>query len=409
MNPQSEADQRLTVSRDGDAVVVRLGGDWSLREGLPSTIAVGKAIDTDPRPSRVRVENISLGRWDTSLVTVLARIEQTGTEHGLDLDLTEAPPGAQRLLEIAREGGRRSQGALSVLPVASPEIRAPLPWAVGRFVIEGTRSLGDKVPPLTEAVGRFVIEGARTVGDKVDFLGSTAVALWRMLVGRTWRLGLGMTAALQEAGVGTLPVLAILAFSGGAVLSLLANQQLGKLGAPLLAPQLVAIVILRELGALATGVALAFRVGSGIAAELATMAAGKEVDALRAMNISPFDFLVAPRVLALVLMGPLLVIYANALGLLGGLFVGVSTNEIPVAIHLESLSSALTLKHAIAGLVKGAAFGLVVGMVGCYYGLRSGKTPGSVGQAVQTAVVAAVLGVVLADAVLTLFFKWVEL
>jgi len=406
---QSEADQRLTVSREGDAVVVRLGGDWNLRKGLPSTLAVGKAIDTDPRPSRVRVENISLGRWDTSLVTVLARIEQTGTEHGLDLDLTQTPAGAQRLLEIAREGGRRSQGALSVLPAASPEIRAPLPWAVGRWVIEGTRTLGDKVPPLTEAVGRFVIEGARTTGDKIDFLGSTAVALWRMLVGRTWRLGLGMTAALQEAGVGTLPVLAILAFSGGAVLSLLANQQLGKLGAPLLAPQLVAIVILRELGALATGVALAFRVGSGIAAELAAMAAGKEVDALRAMGISPFDFLVAPRVLALVLMGPLLAVYANALGLLGGLFVGVSTNEIPVAIHLESLSSALTLKHAIAGLVKGAAFGLVVGMVSCYYGLRSGKTPGSVGQAVQTAVVAAVLGVVLADAVLTLFFKWVQL
>lgn len=405
----AEADQRLTVSRDGDAVVVQLGGDWDLRRGLPPTIALAKAINADPRPSRLRVQNVSLGRWDSSLVTVLAQIEQKGATHGLDLDLKEAPAGVLRLLEIAREGGRRSPGALSVLPAASPEIRAPLPWVVGRWVIEGTLTLGDKVPPLTEAVGRFVIESARTTGDKIDFLGSTAVALWRMLVGRTWRLGLGMTAALQEAGVGTLPVLAILAFSGGAVLSLLANQQLGKLGAPLLAPQLVAIVILRELGALATGVALAFRVGSGIAAELATMAAGKEVDALRAMNISPFDFLVAPRVLALVLMGPLLVIYANALGLLGGLFVGVSTNEIPVAIHLESLSSALTLKHAIAGLMKGAAFGLAVGMAGCYYGLRSGKTPGSVGQAVQTGVVAAVLGVVLADAVLTLFFKWVQL
>lgn len=403
------ADHRLTVSRDGDAVVVRLSGDWNLREGLPSTIAVGKAIDGDPRPARVRVENVSLGRWDSSLVTVLAQIEQTGAKHGLDLDLTEAPAGAQRLLEIALAGGRRSKGALSVLPPAPPGIRPPLAWAVGRFVIESTLTLGDKVPPLTEAVGRFVIESTRTVGDKVDFLGSTAVALWRMLVGRTWRLGLGMTVALQEVGVGTLPVLAILAFSGGAVLSLLANQHLGRLGAPLLAPQLVAIVILRELGALATGVALAFRVGSGIAAELASMSAGKEVDALRAMSISPFDFLVAPRVLALVLMGPLLVVYANSLGLLGGLFVGVSTNEIPVGVLLESSYAALTLKHAIAGLVKGAAFGLVVGMVGCYYGLRSGTTPGAVGQAVQAAVVSAVLGVVLADAILTLFFKWVQL
>lgn len=402
-------DQRLAVSHDGGAVVVGLCGDWNLREGLPSTIAVGQAMSGDPRPSRVRVTNASLGRWDSSLVTVLAQIEQTAAKHGLDFDLSGAPAGAQRLLEIAREGGRRSKGALSILPVASPETRPPLAWVMGRWVIDGTLNLGERVPPLTEAVGRFVIEGARTTGDKIDFLGATAVAFWRMLVGRTWRLGLGMTAALQEAGVGTLPVLAMLAFSGGAVLSLLANQQLGKLGAPLLAPQLVAIVILRELGALATGMALAFRVGSGIAAELATMSAGKEVDALRAMSISPFDFLVAPRVLALVLMGPVLVVYANSLGLLGGVFVGVSTNEIPVGVLLESSYAALTMKHGIAGLVKGAAFGFVVGIVGCYYGLRSGKTPGSVGQAVQTSVVAAVLGVVLADAVLTLFFKWVQL
>jgi phospholipid/cholesterol/gamma-HCH transport system permease protein len=171
----------------------------------------------------------------------------------------------------------------------------------------------------------------------------------------------------------------------------------------------VAIVILRELGALTTGIALAGRLGSGLAAELATMVAGKEVDALRAVGVSPFDFLVAPRVLALVLMGPLLVVYANGFGLLGGLFVSMSLNEIPVGIHLDSTYSALTLKHLIAGLVKGAAFGLVVGMAGCYYGLRSGKTPGSVGRTVETAVVRAVLGVVLVDAVLTLFFKWARL
>ena len=206
-------DQRLIVSRDGDTVVVRLSGEWNLRAGLPSAVAVGKAIDADPRPSRVRVQNDSLGRWDTSLVTVLAQIEQTSAKHAIDVDLTEAPAGAQRLLEVVREGGRRSKGALSILPAASPEIRPPLAWVVGRWVIEGTLNLGDKVPPLTEAVGRFVMESARTTGDKIDFLGSTAVALWRMLVGRTWRLGLGMTAALQEAGVGTLPVLAILAFS----------------------------------------------------------------------------------------------------------------------------------------------------------------------------------------------------
>ena len=222
-------------------------------------------------------------------------------------------------------------------------------------------------------------------------------------------MGLGFTEALQRAGVETLPILALVAFASGAVLSLLATEQLGKLGAALLAPNLVAIVILRELGALTTGIALAGRLGSGLAAEIATMVAGREVDALRTVGVSPFDFLVAPRVLALMLMGPLLVVYANALGLLGSLFVGVGMSDVPVGIQIESVYSALTLKHAIAGLAKGATFGGVVGMVGCYSGLRSGKTPGSVGKAVEAAVVRAVLGVVLADVALTLLFKWVRL
>ena len=107
MTHHSEADQRLTVSRDGDAVVVRLGGDWNRRGSLPSTIALAKAIGADPRPSRVRVRNASLGRWDSGLVTVLAQIEETGAKHGLGVDLTEAPAGAQRLLDFGREGGRR--------------------------------------------------------------------------------------------------------------------------------------------------------------------------------------------------------------------------------------------------------------------------------------------------------------
>ncbi len=299
------ADRRLTVSREGDVVVARLAGAWSLLGGLPSTLEIEGAIGADPRPACVRVENASLERWDSSLIAVLARIEGASAARGLDLDLTQAPAGAQKLLAIAREGGAHAKGAEKV------------PSATG---------LG-KLPPLTEAIGRWAIEGSRTLGDKLDFVGSTAMALGRMLMGRTRRLGLGFTAALQQAGVETLPILALIAFASGAVLSLLAIQQLGKLGVLLLAPQLVAIVILRELGALTTGIALAGRLGSGIGAELATMVAGKEVDVLRTVGVSPFDLLVAPRVLALVLMGPLLVVYANFFGLLGSLFVGMSMSR----------------------------------------------------------------------------------
>jgi len=371
--------ERLSVFREGPELVVRLGGAWSLQAGLPSTAELGRALDASPAPRRVRVEESALERWDSGLVVVLGRLEMACADREIELDLARAPLGARRLLEVARG---------TVAPLA------------GRV---------REAPPLTEAVGLWAIAWGRSLGDKLDFLGSTALALGRMLLGRTRRLGLGFTIALQEAGVGTLPVLALIAFASGGILALLATQQLDRFGALLLAPNLVAIVILRELGALTTGIALAGRLGSANAAELATMVAGEEVDALRTAGVDPFDLLVAPRVLALVLMGPLLVLYANALGLLGSLFVGVGLMDVPAALYLERTRAAMSLEPAIAGLVKGAAFGFVVGMGSCYHGLRRGRTPGAVGKAVQTAVVTAVLGVVVADAVLTLFFKWVRL
>ncbi len=379
MNATVLPGSRLSVSREGDLLAVGLRGTWSLREGLPPASDLDCALRASPPPRRVRVEGDALERWDSSLVLVLGRIQKACEDRGLELDLAGAPPGALRLLEMARG---------TVVPLVGPRREAP---------------------PLTEVIGLWAIGWAGSLGDKLDFLGATSLALGRMLVGRTRRLGLGVTLALQDAGAGTLPILAFIAFASGGILSLLALQQLDKLGGALLAPNLVAIVILRELGALTTGIALAGRLGSVNAAELATMVAGEETDALRVIGVDPFDLLVAPRVLALALMGPLLVLYANALGLLGSLAVGVGLMDVPAAVYIERTAAALTLKHAIAGLVKGVAFGFVVGMTGCYYGLRSGRSPGAVGRAVQTAVVTAVLGVVVADTVLTLFFKRVRL
>jgi phospholipid/cholesterol/gamma-HCH transport system permease protein len=394
MTSTAPAESRLSVLREGPDVVVRLGGAWSLQAGLPSAVELGRALDASPAPRRVRVEESALERWDSGLVVVLGRLEKTCADRGIELDLARAPLGARRLLEVARG---------TVAPLVGPS-EADRPRRV-----ESLAGWVREAPPLTQAVGLWALDWGRSLGDKLDFLGSTVPALGRMILGRTRRLGLGFTLALQEAGVGTLPILALIAFTSGGILSLLATQQLDKFGASLLAPNLVAIVILRELGALTTGIALAGRLGSANAAELATMVAGEEVDALRTVGVDPFDLLVAPRVLALVLMGPLLVLYANALGLLGSLFVGVGLMNVPAALHLERTRAAMSFEPAIAGLVKGGAFGFVVGMASCYYGLRRGRNPGAVGKAVQAAVVTAVLGVVVADAVLTLFFKRVRL
>ncbi len=259
------------------------------------------------------------------------------------------------------------------------------------------------------ALGAWVIARGQSAVHGLDFLGATALGMVRLLRGRTRHPSVRFGAAAQEAGVETLPVVALFAVASGAVLTLLAMQQLDKLGVPALAPRLVGIVILREIGALMVGIAVAGRVASAYAAEVALAMASGEAKGLRESGVDPVDVLVAPRVLALTLMAPLLVAYANALAVLGGLAVGPGFAGVGAREHLASTLSALTLKHAVAGLVKGMVFGFVAGAAGCFRGLHSGPGPAAVGRTVRKAVVSAVVAVALADLVLTFVFKWARL
>lgn len=257
-----------------------------------------------------------------------------------------------------------------------------------------------------EAAGLRAIGWGRSLEGAFDFLGRTTLALARRDP-PTSRPGREFVRAMQEAGVDTLPLVALVSFAIGGVLALVGVQQLDRIGGLLLAPNLVAIVMLREMGALMTGICLAGRLGSTTAAELATERASAPGPGPTDDRV--FDEHVVPRILALVLMGPLLVLYANGFGLLGSVAVGVGLMDVSAADYVERTRAALSVKHAVAGLLKGAAFGLVVGLAGCYHGLRSGPGPAAVGRAVRRAVVAAVLLVVFADAALTVFFKWVRL
>jgi phospholipid/cholesterol/gamma-HCH transport system permease protein len=374
----------VSVVREGPVLVVGLGGRWSVLERMPSIGDVALALDRDPVAERLGFDTSGLERWDSSLIVAVRRIESACAGRGVTLDSGALPPGVRRVLDVVTA--------------------APPPPGARKM---GERELVDALArlrrssPIAERVGTAVLEA-------IEFFGRASSALARTLTGRTRRLDLDLMPAIQEAGVGTLPILALIALLGGGVLSLLATQQMDKLGAVLLAPNLVAIVIVRELSALATGLALAGRWGSVNAADLAAMVAGEEVESLRSMDIDPFDLLVAPRLVALLLMGPVLVLYATFFGLLGSVGVGVALMDLPATEYLERTRAALGLDHALTGLVKGATFGFVVGLAGCYHGLRSGRGPASIGKAVRAAVVTAILWVVITDAALTFFFKWIR-
>ena len=187
----------------------------------------------------------------------------------------------------------------------------------------------------------------------------------------------------------------------GAVLAFVGAVQLRQFGAVLYVANLVGIGITRELGPLMTGIVMAGRTGASFAATLGTMTAGEEVDALKVQGLDPVEFLVLPRILGTAIMMPVLVVYADALGLLGGLLVGVTLLELDPTQFLSQLRTSVSLEHVTVGLAKSVAFGVVVAVAGTYYGIRCGRNAEAVGRATARSVVMGIVFVVVVDAVFT--------
>jgi phospholipid/cholesterol/gamma-HCH transport system permease protein len=223
----------------------------------------------------------------------------------------------------------------------------------------------------------------------VDFLGPTLVGLFRLLRDRGPEGRAAFARAFERYGLDSLPIVGLIAFTGGVVLTLLGLKELGKVGVEGVAPRLVGIV-LREISPLIVGVALAGRVASSMAAEAAV---GRGA--------------AAPRILALLLAGPLLVAYAGAFALAGSAAYAVLSLERPTGPHLAEVWSGFHMRNAVASLVKGAGFGFVVGLAGAWHGLRAVGAP-DVGSRVRAAVVSAVIGVGVTEVLVIFVFKWIR-
>jgi phospholipid/cholesterol/gamma-HCH transport system permease protein len=177
--------------------------------------------------------------------------------------------------------------------------------------------------------------------------------------------------------------------------------QLRQFGAQIYVANLVAVAMAREMAAVMTGIVLAGRTGAAFAAQIGAMQGNEEVDALSTLGVSPIEFLVLPRMLALVLMTPLLCIYADLLGMAGGWLVGVGMLNISSTAYLLQTQSAVTLTDFSIGIAKGGVFGVLVAVAGCFNGMRSGRTAASVGNAATAAVVSGILYIIITDAVFT--------
>ena len=206
-----------------------------------------------------------------------------------------------------------------------------------------------------------------------------------------------------------LGIVGLVNFLIGAVLAFVGAVQLQAFGAAIYVANLVAIGMTRELAPIMTGIVMTGRTGAAFAALLGTMTVNEEVDALVTMGLRPVEALVLPRVLATALMLPVLVAYADLLGMLGGMLVGVTMLHLSPMEYLRQTQHALALRHIWIGLGKAVAFGTVVALTGCYYGIRCGRSAAAVGQATTQAVVMGIVLVVVVDAIATVLLHGIGL
>ncbi len=369
-NPSGLADRRLVLDTDAQPAVLHLSGVWNQGAGIPDPeLLLAKlrpGADLSIRADRVE-------RWDTSIAAFVSRLERQIQARGGQLHSEGLPAGALRLMKLIR---------LNTAPtVASP--------ARDRLFVR---------------VGKEFIRRIDRVSAWFAMAGATFAAMIRFFLGRA-RVPLSdIVEQVHECGPRALPIVTLLSFLIGGITAFVGVIQLRMFGAEIYVADLVGMGMLLEMGALMTGIIMAGRAGAAFAAAIGTMQTNEEVDALQTLGFDPVEFLVMPRILALVLMTPLLTLYADVLGILGGAFVGMTMLDISPATYFVQTSNAIHLADACKGLIKSICFGAVIGFSGCLRGLECGRSAQSVGHATTSAVVTSIVLIVLADAFTTVLF-----
>jgi phospholipid/cholesterol/gamma-HCH transport system permease protein len=261
---------------------------------------------------------------------------------------------------------------------------------------------------LLNTLGKWTLHAWEEGLNTLTFLGESIQSLGRFVTGRARFRARDFWETLQQCGAEALPIVALISFLVGLILAFVGNVQLANFGANIFVADLVAIAMVREMGVMMTAIIMSGRTGAAFAAHLGSMQANEEIDALRTFGLHPFDFLVLPRLLALLLMMPLLTIYSNLIGILGGMLVGFSVGIPPVLYWNETLG-AVTLTTASLGVFKSFFFGAAIAVAGCMTGMNAGRSSAAVGEATTRAVVASITAVIVLDSAFAAIFTVLDI
>jgi phospholipid/cholesterol/gamma-HCH transport system permease protein len=375
--PLALRSSQLSFSRaSGDTLVLALAGDWHLKRGFTSGAALEAELKRRPIPRRVAFDTAQLGEWDSSLVAFVTEVLELCQARDLAVDLAGLPAGLKRLVDLAE---------------AVPENR------------DADSSSGSA--PLVERVGAATIAYAESIGGFLAFLGAVTIALGRFMVGRARYRRVDLLVAIQDCGVNAFGIVTLISFLVGTILAFMGAVQLEQFGASIFVADLVGIGMARDMGAMMTAIIMAGRTGAAFAAQLGTMKVTQEIDALSTMGISPMEFLVLPRVLALILMMPLLCFYSDLMGVLGGSAVGSGVLGLSFTTYFRETLHAVTLGDVLGGVFKSSVYGVIIAISGCLRGFQCGSSSSAVGDAATSAVVTGIVFIVVACGAFALVFN----
>jgi len=364
---------KLTFSRPSSGtLVLHLGGDWRLGQDLPDIREVQDEIGGGPPLQKLRFDSHDLDSWDSGLVSFLMKIVRICEERNIEAAREGLPEGAERLIRLALTVPERKE----------------------------TNKVKRGVSLISRAGGR-VVKVWVSVLETLAFVGETTTAFLKLSRGKARFRGSDFFLIVQESGAEALPIVSLISLLVGLILAFVGSIQLRMFGAQIYIADLVAIAMARAMGAIMTGIIMAGRTGAAFAARIGTMQVNEEIDALKTAGIPPMEFLVLPRVLALALMMPLLTLYADLMGILGGMIVGVGGFDIGFLEYFNETKKALTLTNIWIGLFSSLVFGVLIAVAGCLRGMQCGRSASAVGDTTTSAVVTSIVSIIIATAIIT--------
>ncbi len=353
----------------GDDWVLELSGAWREHSAplpdLPATEIVGV----------LRVHADDLRSWDAPLASALWHHVEPFARQGKEVDLKGLPEGLQQILALALDTPPPAANANTSPPgrVARLGARVTAWWALRRKTL--------------------------------TFFGEVLLSLGRWLRGRSDMRASDLAWQIEQTGPRSLPIVALVCFLVGLIVAYMGAAQLQRFGAQNYIADLVTVGVVREVAALLVGIVLAGRVGAAFAAQIGSMRANEEVDALATMGVNPVDFLVLPRVLALLIVGPMLTAFGALVGMAVGWLVAVGIYGVTPLEYVYASAQAITLPHVAVGLIKGTAYSVLVALAGCLQGMAAGRSAQAVGDATTASVVQAIVWIVVVASALTVVFQ----